>query len=68
VDGCWTWAGRGGDDPRMEQGKVVGTMSMSLDGFVADPFDRAERLFGWHGNSGVTHLYCDVKHQRGDRP
>jgi dihydrofolate reductase len=38
----------------MEQGKVVGTISMSLDGFVADPFDRAERLFGWHGSGEVV--------------
>jgi len=28
---------------------VVADMSMSLDGFVADPADGVERLFAWYG-------------------
>jgi dihydrofolate reductase len=31
----------------------VGNMSMSLDGYVADPFDRVDRLFGWYGSGEV---------------
>jgi dihydrofolate reductase len=34
--------------------RVVGNMSVSLDGYVADPFDRVERLFGWYGSGAVV--------------
>jgi dihydrofolate reductase len=34
--------------------KVVAHMCMSLDGFVADPDDGCEELFGWYGNGDVT--------------
>ena len=33
--------------------KVVAEMSMSLDGFIADPKDGVEHLFGWYGNGPV---------------
>jgi dihydrofolate reductase len=33
--------------------KVVTEMSMSLDGFIADPSDGVEHLFGWYGNGPV---------------
>jgi dihydrofolate reductase len=33
--------------------KVVAHMSMSLDGFIADPDDGCEDLFGWYGNGDV---------------
>lgn len=33
---------------------VVANMSMSLDGFVADPSDSVEHLFGWYGNGDVA--------------
>lgn len=33
--------------------KVVADMSMSLDGFVADPHDGVDELFGWYGNGDV---------------
>jgi dihydrofolate reductase len=33
---------------------VVADMSMSLDGFIADPFDGVEHLFGWFNNGDVT--------------
>src|SRR5436305_1319504 len=32
---------------------VVTEMSMSLDGFIADPSDGVEHLFGWYGNGPV---------------
>ncbi|EOD64047.1 dihydrofolate reductase family protein [Amycolatopsis vancoresmycina] len=32
---------------------VIANMSMSLDGFVADPEDRVDRLFEWYGNGDV---------------
>ncbi len=35
-------------------GKVVADMSMSLDGFIADPSDGVEHLFGWFDNGDVT--------------
>jgi dihydrofolate reductase len=35
-------------------GKVVSNMSMSLDGFIADPAGGVEHLFGWYGNGEVT--------------
>lgn len=37
-----------GDEP------VIADMSMSLDGFVADPNDGVEHLFGWYGNRVVV--------------
>ncbi|OJF12024.1 dihydrofolate reductase family protein [Couchioplanes caeruleus] len=33
--------------------RVVADMSMSLDGFVADPQDGVGKLFGWYGNGDV---------------
>lgn len=33
---------------------VVAQMSMSLDGFVADPADGVEHLFRWYGNGDVA--------------
>lgn len=33
---------------------VIANMSMSLDGFVADPSGGVERLFGWYGNGDTT--------------
>jgi len=33
--------------------KVVANMSMSLDGFIADPADGVEELFGWMGAGDV---------------
>lgn len=33
---------------------VMTEMSMSLDGFVADPSDGVEHLFGWYGNGEVA--------------
>jgi len=33
--------------------KVVAHMSMSLDGFIADPDDGCDELFGWYGNGEV---------------
>jgi dihydrofolate reductase len=32
---------------------VTANMSMSLDGFIADPRDGVEHLFGWYGNGKV---------------
>jgi dihydrofolate reductase len=32
---------------------VIAEMSMSLDGFVADPFDEVGPLFDWYGNGDV---------------
>ncbi|GII03172.1 dihydrofolate reductase family protein [Planobispora takensis] len=34
--------------------KVIANMSMSLDGFVADPSDGVEHLFGWYENGDVA--------------
>ncbi|KAA2255453.1 deaminase [Solihabitans fulvus] len=34
-------------------GKVIANMSMSLDGFIADPADGIDHLFGWMGNGDV---------------
>ena len=34
--------------------RVIADMSMSLDGFVADPNDGVEHLFGWYGNGAVV--------------
>jgi dihydrofolate reductase len=33
--------------------KVIANMSMSLDGFIADPADGIDHLFGWMGNGEV---------------
>ena len=33
---------------------VVANMSMSLDGFIADPNGGVEHLFGWYGNGDVA--------------
>ncbi|NUT51737.1 MAG: deaminase [Saccharothrix sp.] len=33
--------------------KVIANMSMSLDGFIADPADGIDQLFGWMGNGEV---------------
>jgi dihydrofolate reductase len=33
--------------------KVIANMSMSLDGFIADPADGIDQLFGWMGNGDV---------------
>ena len=35
-------------------GKVVSHMTMSLDGFIADPHDGVEELFGWYEAGTVT--------------
>ncbi|GLY85805.1 dihydrofolate reductase family protein [Actinoallomurus iriomotensis] len=34
-------------------GKVIANMSMSLDGFIADPADGIDELFGWMGSGEV---------------
>ncbi len=34
--------------------RVIADMAMSLDGFVADPSDGVEHLFGWFGNGDVA--------------
>jgi dihydrofolate reductase len=33
--------------------QVIANMSMSLDGYVADPADRIDELFGWMGSGDV---------------
>jgi len=35
-------------------GKVNAHMSMSLDGFIADPNDGIEQLFGWYFSGDVA--------------
>lgn len=35
-------------------GKVYSHMTMSLDGFIADPDDGIEELFGWYGAGDVS--------------
>jgi dihydrofolate reductase len=37
----------------IEMSKVIANMSMSLDGFIADPADGIDQLFGWMGNGEV---------------
>lgn len=32
---------------------VIAEMSMSLDGFIGDPYGNTEHLFGWYGNGAV---------------
>jgi dihydrofolate reductase len=34
--------------------KVIADMSMSLDGYIADPEDGIDQLFGWFGNGDVA--------------
>lgn len=40
---------------------VVANMSMSLDGFIADPQDGVEHLFGWYGNGTVETPTADPR-------
>lgn len=40
---------------------VVADMSMSLDGFIADPADGVEHLFGWFGNGDVLVPTADAR-------
>jgi dihydrofolate reductase len=40
---------------------VVANMSMSLDGFIADPQDGVEHLFGWYGNGDVETPTADSR-------
>src|ERR1700722_17276837 len=40
--------GRGG-----AMARLIGELSMSLDGFVADPQDQVGPLFDWYGNGPV---------------
>ena len=35
-------------------GKVVSHMTMSVDGFIADPQDGVDELFGWYEAGTVT--------------
>jgi hypothetical protein len=35
-------------------GKVFTHMTMSLDGFIADPNDQVGELFDWYGAGDVT--------------
>src|SRR5579871_629626 len=39
---------------RITMGLVVADMTMSLDGFIADPSDSVEHLFGWFDNGDVA--------------
>ena len=38
--------------------KVVAIMSMSLDGFVADPDDGVAEVFDWYANSGSVEIHA----------
>ncbi len=40
---------------------VAANMSMSLDGFIADPSDGVEHLFGWYNNGDVTVPSADAR-------
>lgn len=40
---------------------VIANMSMSLDGFIADPSDGVEHLFGWYNNGDVTVPTADAQ-------
>jgi dihydrofolate reductase len=42
-------------------GKVVADMSMSLDGFIADPEDGVEELFDWYNNGEVAIPTSDLR-------
>ena len=35
-------------------GTAYSHMTMSLDGYIADPDDRCDELFGWYGAGTVT--------------
>ena len=35
-------------------GRIFSHMTMSLDGFIADPGDGVDELFGWYGSGPVT--------------
>src|SRR5688500_10295790 len=37
--------------------RVIALMSMSLDGFVADPDDGVEEVFDWYFNSGDVEIH-----------
>jgi hypothetical protein len=39
---------------RCLMGKVVSHMTMSLDGFIADPHDGVAELFGWYDAGTVS--------------
>src|SRR3954466_1080709 len=39
--------------------KVIAIMSMSLDGFVADPNDGVAEVFDWYANSGDVEFHTD---------
>ncbi|HEY5787555.1 MAG TPA: dihydrofolate reductase family protein [Microlunatus sp.] len=38
--------------------KIVAIMSMSLDGFVADPDDGVAEVFDWYANSGEVEIHA----------
>lgn len=40
---------------------VIANMSMSLDGFIADPSDGVEHLFGWYNNGDITVPTADAR-------
>jgi len=40
-------------------GSVLSHMTMSLDGFIADPHDGIDELFGWYGAGTVTVATAD---------
>jgi dihydrofolate reductase len=46
---------------RCLMGKVVSHMTMSLDGFIADPDDGVDELFGWYDAGPVTVLSADER-------
>jgi dihydrofolate reductase len=54
IPGC---TGRHTDDPaakeETEMATVIANMSMSIDGFIADPDDGVEDLFTWYGDGPV---------------
>lgn len=41
--------------------RTIANMSMSLDGFIADPSDGVEHLFGWYGNGEVITPTADER-------
>lgn len=43
-------------------GKVTTRFTMSLDGFVAEPDDSVERLFGWYTQGGADHAIATGDH------
>ena len=40
-----------------DMARVIANMSMSLDGFIADPDDGCNDLFGWYGGGPVELTY-----------